>query len=54
MKISFIFNVLLFAIVGGYLSTKGILAFSYDYNIIMATMLLCNILGAGIAVESRL
>lgn len=54
MKISLFLNMLLFAIVGGYLSTKGILAFSYDYNIIMASMVLCNILGVGIAVECGL
>lgn len=52
MKISYIVNVLLYAIVSAYLATKGILAFSYEYNSIMLTMLVCNFLGAFIAVES--
>lgn len=54
MKISYILNVVLYAIVGAYLATNGILAFSYEYNIIMVTMVLCNALGVCIAVESSL
>lgn len=54
MKISYIVNVLLYAIVSAYLATNGILAFSYEYNIIMVTMVLCNALGVCIAVESGL